>query len=266
MLIRTPQLTLESAPAAHSTNIDTLLERIHQLAGSLMEAAPEQVLSRKQRKQAKKHASRERVRKGDKCDKKSRSTLSPGERARKFGHKFANETTFKKGAEQGPDPGGALISTTGLRRHLSKRDPKVFASYSINKATGEKNLGRYPVRVKNRASLAGSLRQASKRKPDLYRKLRETIKGSAHANKMFRRCDPSERQSNIERPVPLGGDQPDRPHGDGGPLPTTGPKLKDAKKVSGKKAKREARRRASEIQRVTKRARAFMGKANARGN
>jgi len=187
------------------------------------EAEPKSALTRKQRKQAKHYASQ---------------TKKPSTHHKKKGdHKFSNETTFKKERGGSHDPGGAMVSTSGLRAKLSK-DPKRFLKFPA----GSKR-GRYPVRGGNRASLAGTLRQASKRDPFLYRKAVARIKESP-GNMMHRKHDPSTKQSNVERPVPLGGPHPIRPHGHGGLPPDPGPHLKaDKKKAKGREKKHETSRK-----------------------
>jgi hypothetical protein len=184
---------------------------------------PEHALSRKQRKQARTY--------NKPAAKKAKHQKKKG------AHKFSNETTFKKERGGSHDPGGAMVSTPGLRKKLSK-DPKRFLKFPA----GSKR-GRYPIRGGNRASIAGTLRQASKRDPFIYRKAVERVK-SASSNMMHRKNDPSTKHSNVERPVPLGGPHPIRPHGSGGLPPDPGPRLKaDKKETKGRAEKHEGARK-----------------------
>ena len=158
--------------------------------------------------------------------------ISTSERRRRFGHAFANETTFKKANPQKDDRGGALATTPGLRRELSVR--RRFQRYDRS------GLGSFPVRSSNRASWAGSLRQASARDSGLYGVLAKKAK-EVPGLKMHRKHDPTTRLPNVERPVPLGGTDPDRPHGSGGPPPAAGPVVPVEKLRSHRAAARKAK-------------------------
>jgi len=220
-----PALSAEAKSAKHAARQEKAASKKSREKGvsHAARAEPTQALSRKQRKQAKHYAAQ---------------TKKPSTHHKKKGdHKFANETTFKRERGGSHDPGGAMVSTSGLRAKLSK-DPKRFLKFPA----GSKR-GRYPVRGGNRASLAGTLRQASKRDPFLYRKAVARIKESP-GNMMHRKHDPSTKQSNVERPVPLGGPHPIRPHGHGGLPPDPGPHLKaDKKKAKGREEKHETSRK-----------------------
>ena len=182
----------------------------------------EKVGTRKQKKQSKTY---------------NAPTKKHSERGKNAPGDFSNKTTFKAAPHGGShDPGGALTSTPGLRRVLSK-DHKKFLSWP----TGSER-GRYPFRVKNRASLAGMLRQASKRNVGIYRDAVEKIKASPE-NMMHRKNDPSTLQAQHELPRPLGGKRPVRPHGHGGMPPSPGPHLKAPKKeTQGRETKHEVKR------------------------
>lgn len=205
--------------------LKTLLEDIANIAAFVSRLDE----SRVARKQARHYEKREK--------KKTRSKMSVGARIQRFGHKFGNETTFKKERGGSHDPGGAMASTPGLRKKLSK-DPKRFLKFD-----SKSKVGSFPMRLGNRASMAGTMRQASERRPAIYHAAVERAKQSP-ANKMHRKDDPSVKQSHEERPRPMGGKPPVRPHGHGGLPPSPGPKLKpDKKKAKGREEKHETRRR-----------------------